>query len=268
MVTTAPALGQAVRSRSADYLFAASASDARALWTNPAGLGMVTSASVMAEFALDVPPDSNVQFAQWTLGFNSRGLSAGYQRDRFSEDPNTGTIRLGLALPFPMGAVGMAVSYYHGSPIDTAGNYGFDLGVRYRLFSRLDLGLVARNIGRPTPRNAPLPLTGVLGGNLIVIPRHVGLQAEVVAADRANTSGYDLLYRGGLQVAFGRRLPISAFGTVDLDNGLSAQQWMLGVSIGGQDSALLGFSGRTGSGNTRLDRISVTGVATRSVGSP
>ena len=267
-VAAAPAAGQAVRSRSADYLFAATAADARALWTNPAGLGMITSASVMAEFAVDVPPDSSVQFSQWTLGFNSRGLSAGYQRDRFAEDPNTGAIRLGLALPFPMGAVGVAVSYYHGSPIDTAGNYGLDLGVRYRLFSRLDLGLVARNIGRPTPRDAPLPFTGVLGANLAVLPRHLLIQAEVVAADRVNSSGYDMLYRGGLRLAFGQRLPISAFGTVDLDNGLDAQVWFLGVSIGGRDRALLGMSGRAGSGNTRIDRISVTGVATRSLASP
>lgn len=222
----------------------------------------------MAEFAVDIPPDSSVQFAQWTLGFNSRGLSAGYQRDRFPEGGNTGALRVGLALPFTMGAVGMAVTYYHGSPIDSAGNFGFDVGVRYRLFSRLDLGAVARNIGRPTPRDVPSPLTGVLGANLAVIPRHVFLQAEVVAADRVNAGGYDLLYRGGALFSLGRRLPISAFGSVDLNNGFDAQVWFLGLSFGRQDSAALGFSGLAGSGNTRLDRMSVTGVATRSLGSP
>jgi hypothetical protein len=134
-----PASAQSVRPRSADYLFAASTNDVRALWTNPAGLAVVTSASVMAEFALETPPDSSVQFAQWTLAFNSRGLSAGYQRDRFSEDPNTGALRLGLALPFPKGSVGLAATYYHGSAVDTAGNYGLDLGGRYQLFNRLDL---------------------------------------------------------------------------------------------------------------------------------
>ncbi|MGD8869500.1 MAG: hypothetical protein PVI01_17920, partial [Gemmatimonadales bacterium] len=106
---------QAVRSRSADYLFAASANDVRALWVNPAGLAVRSVASVMAEFALDFPPDTNARFAQWSAGFTSRGLSVGYQRDRFAEDPNTGTLRFGLAFPFRKGAVGASFSFYQGS---------------------------------------------------------------------------------------------------------------------------------------------------------
>ncbi len=265
VVLAGPLWGQSVRSRSADYLFAASANDVRALWTNPAGLGVLPSASVMAEFTLETPPDSSVQFAQWTLAFNSRGLSAGYQRDRFSEDPNTGALRFGLSLPFPQGSVGLAVTYYHGSAVDTAGNYGMDLGVRYQLFNRIDLGLVARNVGRPTPRDLPLPFTGVLGANVAVVPRHLLVQAEVVAADRPTTSGYDLVYRGGVQFGVGQRFPVAAYGSVDLNSDFSATLWMVGFSIGGNDTASLGFSGRTGSGTTRLDRLSVTGVATRYV---
>jgi hypothetical protein len=263
VLLAAPGSGQSVRSRSADYLFAASANDVRALWTNPAGLGTLPNASVMAEFVLETPPDSSVQFAQWTLAFNSRGLSAGYQRDRFSEDPNTGALRLGLSLPFPRGSAGLAATYYHGSAVDTAGNYGLDLGVRYQVFHRIDLGLVARNIGRPTPRDLPLPFTGVLGANIAVVPRHLLVQTEVVAADRPVGSGYDLVYRGGVQIGFGQRLPVAAVGSVDLNSDFSATLWMVGFSIGGNDTATLGFSGRTGSGNTRLDRLSVTGVATR-----
>jgi hypothetical protein len=263
VVMATPLAGQSVRSRSADYLFAASANDVRALWTNPAGLGVVTNASVLAEFVLEVPPDSSVQFAQWTLAFNSRGLSAGYQRDRFSEDPNTGVLRLGLGLPFRRGAVGFSASYYHGSAVDSAGNYGFDLGMRYRLLERLDLGLVARNIGRPTPRDVPAPLTGVLAANVAVVPRHVETQVEVRAADRLNSSGYDMLYRGGILLALGGRFPVAALGVVELDGDFAATQWFVGVTIGRPDSGTLGISGRTGSDGTRLDRISATGVATR-----
>jgi hypothetical protein len=108
-----------------------------------------------------------------------------------------------------------------------------------------------------------LPFTAVLGANLAVVPRVVLAQAEVVAADRPNASGYDLAYRGGLQLGFGRRLPVSAFGSVDFDSDFSAVLWMVGLSIGGNDTATLGFSGRAVENNTRLDRVSVTGVATR-----
>ena len=111
-----------MRSRSADYLFAASATDARALWVNPAGLAASLEASVMAEIAVERPVDGGLRWAQWAAALNSRGFSLGYQRDRFEDGPSTGTLRFGLALPFPRGAVGAAFSFYSGNAIDTTNN--------------------------------------------------------------------------------------------------------------------------------------------------
>jgi hypothetical protein len=255
---------QSVRSRSADYLFAATANDARAVWVNPAGTAVVPGASVMAEFALDFPRDSSVRFAQWTLAFSSRGLSLGYQRDRFAEDPNTGALRFGLAVPFRGGGIGASFTFYQGSAVDTASHRGLDLGVRYRLLSVLDLALVARNIGRPAPRDVRLPATGVLGAAVHVIPSHAALQLEILAAERLEASGYEMAYRGGLLISTGGGLPVSIIGTLDVDSDFGLQMWAFGLAIGGQDSGTALASGPAGSGITRLQRMSLTGVATRS----
>ena len=255
---------QSVRSRSGDYLFAATASDVRGLWVNPAGTAVVPGASVMAEFALDFPRDSSIRFAQWTLAFTSRGLSVGYQRDRFGEDPNTGALRFGLAVPFKGGGIGAAFTFYQGSPVGDVSHRGFDLGVRYRLLGALDLALVARNIGRPTARLVRQPATGVLGANLQIIPRHAGVQLEVIAAERLDTSGYDMAYRSGLMFSTGGKLPIAFVGALDVDSDFGLQAWAIGLTIGGQDSGTALASGPAGSGTTRLQRMSLTGVATRS----
>lgn len=254
---------QAVRSRSADYLLAASANDVRALWVNPAGLAVTAGASVMAEFALEFPQDSSTRFAQWSVALASRGLSLGYQRDRFAEDPNTGTLRFALAFPFRKGAIGAAFSFYQGSAVDSAGHRGVDLGVRYRLLNPLDVGLVLRNIGRPTPRSERQPLVGVLGANLSVIPAHAELQFEVLAAERLVTSGYDMSYRGGLRISTAGKLPFSVLGVLDLDSDFGPVAWAVGLVIGGRDSGTALASGPAGSGATRLQRASLTGVASR-----
>ncbi|KPK09428.1 MAG: hypothetical protein AMS20_00465 [Gemmatimonas sp. SG8_28] len=254
---------QAVRSRSADYLFAASANDARALWVNPAGLAVMSGASIMAEFALEFPPDTNTRFAQWSAGFTSRGLSLGYQRDRFAEDPNTGTLRFGLAFPFRKGAVGASFSFYQGSAVDTAAHRSVDLGVRYRLLTPLDLGIVLRNIGRPTPRAERQPLVGVLAANLSVIPSHADLQVEVLAAERLAGSGYDMSYRGGVRLSTSGKIPLAVLGVLDVDSDFGLVTWAVGLTIGGRDSGTALASGPAGSGRTRLQRASLTGVATR-----
>jgi len=265
-VGVVPASGQAVRSRSADYLFAASVSDARALWVNPAGLGLIPSASVMAEGVMAFPRDSSARLAQWTLAMNTRGLSAGYQRDRFGEDPNTGTLRFGLALPFKRGGIGASFSFYSGSAVDSASHRGLDLGARYRPLDFLDLGLVVRNIGRPTPRLDKQPVTGVLGANLTLIPQHAAVQLETLAAERLAASGWDMGYRGGLFLSTGGTLPFALVTALDLDRDFKVASWAVGIVIGGRDSGTALASGPAGSGETRLDRFSLTGVATRAFG--
>ena len=74
---------------SAAYAFVASVDDTRALWVNPGGLAAVPEYSLAGGFVLDRFATGSFRLAQWSLGFNSRGLAFGYQRDRLPDDPFT-----------------------------------------------------------------------------------------------------------------------------------------------------------------------------------
>lgn len=267
-LATQVAAGQSVRPRSGDYEFASTVHDIRALWVNPAGLGIVADASIMAEFTLERPQGGDLRLAQWTAGFNRWGLAIGYQRDRFSEDPNTGALRFGLALPFRRGAAGAAFSFYSGNALDTtdARDMGLDLGFQYRLLAPVNLGIVVRNIGRPDLRDSRAPLTGAVSLALRAVPRHALLAAEVIAAERFSASGYDVSYRGGMQLSVGGRLPITLITAVDLGARFAVDRWVIGFAVGGPDRVTALASGGFRSPNDRLDRVSLSGVASRALG--
>ncbi len=87
---------QQVANRANAYLFPTDVSDARAIWVNPAGLGMQREASIYAEVAVG-DPGSKGRLRQINAGFNSRGLSFGYQRDLLDNGGRANTYRFGLA---------------------------------------------------------------------------------------------------------------------------------------------------------------------------
>ncbi len=262
------AAGQAQRSRSADYQFGSTVNDARALWLNPAGLAVRMEASILGEFSLERPVDSELRLAQWTLAFNSRGFAFGYQRDRFAEDPNTGTFRFGLSLPFSRGGVGVAFSFYRGNAIDTTKTWdnGVDLGVRFRPAAPLDLGVVLRNIGRPVLRDSVAPLVGVVSLAFHPLPNRLWIAGEVLASERLESSGYEIGYRAGLQASTGGALPLSFISALDFGSDFRVNQLVLGLAIGGQDQGVALGSGGVRSPRNRLERLSLTGVASRFLG--
>ena len=222
----------------------------------------------MGEIAVERPVDGGLHWAQWAAALNSRGFSLGYQRDRFEDGPSTGTLRFGLALPFPRGAVGAAFSFYSGNAIDTTNNtvQGLDIGARYRLLSPLEVGAVVRNIGRPVLRDSVAPLVGTLSLALHPLADHVVLAGEAMASERLSASGYDLSYRAGLQIATGGSLPFTLVSSLDLESDFHPRSWFLGVAIGGQDRGIALGSGGWDSPRNRLERISLTGVASRQLG--
>ena len=61
------AVGQTFAPRSLDYLFAATANDARAIWVNPAGLAIVSEASIMAELVVHRSPDADLRLSQLSM---------------------------------------------------------------------------------------------------------------------------------------------------------------------------------------------------------
>ncbi|MDJ0766947.1 MAG: hypothetical protein QNJ97_28490 [Myxococcota bacterium] len=256
-----PLAGQSTNPRSADYLFAATTNDTRALWLNPAGLAVVPEASVFGEFVLHHQPDSNLRVGQVSLGFNAQGLSFGYQRDRLTIGTSNHTYRLGLARSLRTWAIGVAFSYYNAGPDDR----GIDLGLRYRLLPPVQIGLVLRNIGEPVVRSDTLPLTGVASIGFAALPGVLTLAAELIAQDRVSATGLDMGYRLGARLSPGLRVPAAALIAMNMDSDLKVYQLQVGISIGERRQGIV-VGGLVPDGpSTYLEALSVTGLARNSL---
>jgi hypothetical protein len=262
------AAAQAVRPRSADYLLVTEVTDVRALWVNPAGLGVIREASVLADVVLQAPETGRLRISQWGLGFNSRGISLGYQRDRLMDDPSTpevdghstDALRIGAAFPIPHGAIGASFTMYRPNTTFQSSQRSAEVGMRYQPLHTVDLGAVLRNIGRPYVGPGIAPLTGTIGVGWLTVPNLLRLAAEASAAERTGPSGYDLTYRAGAHVAV-PGLRVSAVTAVDFGHDLSVAGWTVGVSIGGTDQVFATASGSTDP--ARVDRFGLGGVSRR-----
>ena len=268
------AVGQARRPRTEIYEFAAAANDARAIWVNPAGLGAVLEASVMGEVVLEWDETDETRMSQWMLGFNSRGLGFAYQRDRFVDDPTTPTedsrsldaFRLGVSLPFEKGELGGSATMYRGGDEDT--QWGWDIGLRFRLGKNATLAGVLRNIGRPVALDVPLPFGGTVGFTWLPAPTILEISGEVQLAERIATSGMDALYRGGIRYSPSAEFPFTLFTALSLGNTFRFDQWALGVSFGRMARGVVVTSGPVDSGSIGFDRFSMAGVVKRTVAPP
>ncbi len=249
------AAGQVVRSRSAAYLYSSNVDDARALWVNPAGLAVVQEASVMAEFAVDVPDTGSARLGQWSVAFNSRGFSAGFQQDRLLDGTTAQTVRLGIGLGFHRGSLGGSFNFYTGVVDDRGG----DIGLTYVLIRSVRAGFVVKNIGRPTLVDSVAPITGVLGLSWLAVPAHLEISAEAhFREDLANVTQRSS-FRAGLQLSTGGKLPFGAIAAFDLGSNGKVDAWSVGISVGGKDrGVLLGTAVPR-----RFERFSLTGVASR-----
>jgi hypothetical protein len=258
--TLAPgAEAQVASPRSADYLFLTNVWDVRALWVNPAGLGILPEASLLGEFVIQRDIDDDFKLGQFSLGFNSRGFSLGYQRDRLGEGVSGTTWKGGLAVPFRGGAIGGAMTWYRGTGENDT---DLDLGVLYRPAMGIMLGGVVRHIGRPTVRGVEIPVEWVAGVHWSTPDGSFALLGEGHAFDTPGDgdSGLDVTYRAGAQISLGNRLPISVLTAFDLGSNVAIDRWHIGVRAGaGRQATAVGtFVSRND--QMQLDRASVTGV--------
>jgi hypothetical protein len=240
--------------RSAEYLFGADVWGARALWVNPAGLGVVHEASIMAEGMLERNLADEFALAQFSFGFNSRGVGLGYRRDRFGAAGSGGVWRLGFGRAGGTIAFGAAASVYMGDPREES----LDMGLRLRVASPLEIALAAENIGQPTVRDSALRFAGVMSAAWSPL-RVAQLQAEARATDIA-TGSWLMAYRAGLRVGAAGRLPFAAYGILDLDDDLSVLRLVAGLSVGGNYQGVLMGSGARRAGSTQIETVSLTGV--------
>ena len=250
-----PLLGQTLAQRSTDYLFTTNAFDVRALWVNPAGLAVVPQASIMAEGLIR----RGGRLEQYTLGFHSRGISLGYQRNRPAGSSSVGILRAGVGMPVRRGAIGVSFARYSE---DSTSSREADVGFIYNLGRSFSLGGAIQHIGRPTVAMFELPITTVAG--LHWYHTRVGLAGEARAAEQRGVgeSGFDFSYRAGAHILILNRFPISGMVVVDFGSTGRVTRLNLGVTVGGDRQITALGSSVSRNSRTVVEHFSATFVAT------
>ncbi len=255
------ATAQGRPARSTDYLFVATVEDARAAWVNPAGLGIVPEASVMAEFVVHRPLVGGAHLGQWGAGFNSRGIAFAYQRDRFPGEPSSDAFRFGVGLRLRRGAIGTSYTLYRSDSTEA----GLDFGLRYELTRTLDAGFVLRQVGRPVVRGVKLPLHVTAGLGWVALRRVLELSGEAHAFEDLADSGWDIAYRAGAYLSTPGEFPVGVMAALALRSGFALERFSIGIAVGRADRAVFLTSADRTAGATRLEDFSLTGIASRRV---
>ncbi|MFN2572500.1 MAG: hypothetical protein ABR537_12970 [Gemmatimonadales bacterium] len=246
---------QVAPNRATTYLFPTDVHDARAVWVNPAGLGVQREASIYAEIAV-ANPGAKGRLQQVNAGFNARGLSLGYQRDILDNGVRGHTYRLGLAGGAGGLAAGFAVAHYGGAGAQST---GWDVGATYAVPAGVTLGTVVNNLGQPIVRGLRQRLTFVPS----VTWRPAPLPAFALSADARITPDSVAAYAFGVgwQTARATRWPIEIIARLDTDGGLRRGAFALGLSIGGRDR--IGLIASSPGDVSRIDGASMYGLSTR-----
>jgi len=247
------ATAQVVPNRATRYLFPTDVTDARALWVNPAGLGRVVEASVHLDLTVG-DPGATGRLRQLSAGFNSRGLSLGYERDVFDGGVHGHTYRIGFAIGHHRIAGGAAAALYRGAASGT----GWDLGFLYDPLPTLSVGGAIQSIGRPEVRGETLPVTYVPAATARLLGPRVALSAQGRLASDV-VLGYAFAARVGLRE--GSRRPVRLLARLDTDRSLKRAAFAFGLSVGADD--VLGTVATTPGDVSRVDALSLYGVSTR-----
>jgi len=249
----ATGVAQVAPNRSTAYLVPTDVTDARALWVNPAGLGLFPEASLDLDVTVG-DPGSSGRLRQYTLGFNSRGLSLGYQRDVFDGGVRGSTLRIGAAAGRKRLAAGAALALYRGGTSSS----GWDLGVLYAWTPDLSVGGVIQNIGEPRVRGVLLPVTYVPSATLQLF-RHGAALSAIGRFTPDELLGYAFSLRAQLRQA--TTLPVGLSARIDTDRSFHSAGFAFGVSLGGPD--VVGAVATTPGDVSRVDALSLYGVSTR-----
>jgi hypothetical protein len=251
LILAGTAAAQVPTNRARAYLLPTDVTDTRALWVNPAGLAVRPEASILLDLMV-LDPGSTGRLGQASIGLNARGLSFGYQWDRFSSGTHGHSFRLGLGASSGRLAAGAAVAFHGGAIHGT----GWDVGLRYDWRQALTFGGTVRDLGRPRANGVREDVTFVPA----ITVRPLGAWLAVSGDGRLTTSkvqGYDV--QASLQLP-GR----PAFGVIaqlDTDRAGRRTAFTLALSLGRRDR--LGLTGSTPGDFSRLGTASLYGLSTR-----
>lgn len=220
---------EVAQNRATAYLHPTDVRDSRAVWVNPAGLGVLREASVYADFVVQDPGTGRGRLRQLSAGFNARGLAFAYQRDVFDGGRRGHTYRVGLAGGSKNLSAGAAMALYRG---DTKGT-GWDLGALYTFegAAALTVGGVIANIGQPVVRSLQQRLTYIPGATWRPLGPAAALSLHArISPDSILGYAFGVSWQGS-----GGRFPIGVLARLDTDGGLRRGAFNIGISIGGPD---------------------------------
>ena len=246
--------------RATAYLHPTDVRDPRALWVNPAGLGVLREASVYAEIAVQDPGTGVGRLRQLSTGFNSRGLAFAYQRDVFDAGRRGHSYRLGLAGASKGLAAGAAMALYRGGTKGT----GWDFGASYAFegSAALTVGGVIANVGQPVVRGLEQRLTFIPGATWRPLGPAAALSVHTrITPDSVMGYAFGLSWQGSRG-----KLPIGVLARLDTDGGLRRGAFAVGFSIGGPDR--VGVVVSTPGDLSGVDTASLWGLSTRAPGAP
>ncbi len=231
---------QVAPNRATAYLFTTDVRDARAIWVNPAGLGVLRDASIYAEASVG-DPGSKGKLRQINAGFNARGLSFGYQHDVLDDGLRGNTYRFGVAGGSGGLALGADIARYAGSGAKAT---GWDIGVTY----------VA--LPPPVVRGIQQPFTFVPG--LTWRPSGAfSVSADArITTDSVGSYSFGLSWKSGMQ-----GWPLALIARLDTDRDLRRGAFAFGLSLGARDQ--FGLVMTTPGNAASIDQASVYGLSSR-----
>lgn len=244
-----------VSNRATHLALGSDVTDARAVWLNPGGLGLVPLASVMADITATDPFEGS-RLSQWSFGFNSRGLALGYQHDRFGRGAGVrDTYRFAFGRGDSRTALGAALTLYRGNGHGS----GVDVGLLHRPRPALRLSAVVAHIGEPELDGGELPVT--------LEPSFTWRTASTplaLAAGAALTSDSLRQWTVALSFEGPARVPVTALLRLDSPRDFAEARLTLGVGWGRQDMVQLALTARKDLDDVLLGSLS--GVSTRTFG--
>jgi hypothetical protein len=163
----------------ARYLLGAQATDARALWVNPAGLARRTEASVGADVSADRVP-GGTHLSQYGATVASRGVAFGWTHDRRPGAASSNGYAIGLGLGDPAFSAGVVRRWIRGAVRASFWDFAGGTAVG----DWLHLSLVARNLDSPLPGDTAWAPSLVPGLDAALLGRRLNAGLEWELATR------------------------------------------------------------------------------------
>ena len=245
-----PGYAQVIPAQPARYLLTTDASDARALWVNPAGLARLPEASIGADLTEDHFFPGGARLSQYGLSLAGHGIAGSWFHERFPPGQSLNAYAVGIGLGDEQFSAGTARRWYSGA---TAGS-AWDAATRVTVAYGAQLSLVARNLGSPRLFDSTYWATLVPGASVSLFAGALHLGGEWEVAPHAWRS---IAYRAGGSVALGYGLALLL--RADLTAGFKRRGLVVALSFDGSGSRAGAFALLSGGAN-EVDAVGLSGA--------